>query len=96
MKKGRRMHGAKFKGRVALEAARGLKTMAELASEFEVHPAQIAKWKRQLLEGVGDIFARRREKGAQEEEELRARLYQQIGRLQVELDWLKKKAGLDG
>jgi transposase-like protein len=51
MKTGRRMHDAQFKGRVALEAARGLKTMAELASEFEVHPARIAKWKRQLLEG---------------------------------------------
>jgi len=90
------MHGAQFKGRVALEAARGLKTMAALASEFEVHPAQIAKWKKQLLEGVADIFARHRERREQDEEDLKARLYEQIGRLQVELDWLKKKAGLDG
>jgi putative transposase len=96
MKKGKRIHGAQFKGRVALEAAKGLRTMAELASEYEVHPVQIAKWKRQLLEGVADVFARRRERREQDEEELKARLYQQIGRLQVELDWLKKKAGLDG
>ena len=79
-----------------MEAAKGLRTMAELASEYEVHPVQIAKWKRQLLEGVADVFARRRERREQDEEELKARLYQQIGRLQVELDWLKKKAGLDG
>ncbi|MCX7806913.1 MAG: transposase [Planctomycetota bacterium] len=90
MKRGKRVHGATFKGRVALEAVKGLKTMAELASEYEVHPVQIAKWKKQLLEGVGDIFARRRERREQDEAELRARLYQQIGRLQVELDWLKK------
>jgi transposase-like protein len=96
MKKGKRIHGAQFKGRVALEAAKGLRTMAELASEYEVHPVQIAKWKKQLFEGVADIFARRRERREQDEEELKARLYQQIGRLQVELDWLKKKAGLDG
>lgn len=96
MKKGKRIHGAEFKGRVALEAAKGLRTMAELASEYEVHPVQIAKWKKQLLEGVSDIFARKRERREQDEEELKARLYQQIGRFQVELDWLKKKAGLDG
>lgn len=95
MKKGKRQHGAQFKGRVALEAVRGLKTMAQLASEYEVHPIQIGKWKKQLLAGVGELFARRREKQDADEAALRARLYQQIGQLQVELDWLKKKAGLD-
>ena len=95
MKKGKRQHAAQFKGRVALEAVRGLKTMAQLASEYEVHPIQIGKWKKQLLDGVGEIFARRREKQEEDEAALRARLYQQIGQLQVELDWLKKKAGLD-
>ncbi len=96
MKKGKRQHGAEFKGRVALEALKGLKTMSELASGYEVHPVQIAKWKKQLQSGVGEIFARRRERQEEDEAALRARLYQQIGQLQVELEWLKKKAGLDG
>ncbi len=91
MKKGKRQHGAEFKGRVALEALKGLKTMSELASGYEVHPVQIAKWKKQLQSGVGEIFARRRERQEEDGAALRARLYQQIGQLQVELEWLKKK-----
>ncbi len=95
MKKGRRNHSAAFKARVALEAIRGVKSTAELSSEFEVHPAQIAKWKKQALEELPGIFAGRREKAAGDEERLRDQLYQEIGRLKVELDWLKKKCGLD-
>ena len=95
MKKGRRNHSAVFKARVALEAIRGVKSTTELSSEFEVHPAQIAKWKKQALEELPGIFAGRREKDAEDEERLRDQLYQEIGRLKVELDWLKKKCGLD-
>jgi putative transposase len=95
MKKGRRNHSAAFKARVALEAIRGVKSTSELSSEFEVHPAQIAKWKKQALEELPGIFAGRREKDAGDEEQLRDQLYQEIGRLKVELDWLKKKCGLD-
>ena len=95
MKKGRRNHGAAFKSKVALEAIRGQKTSAELASVYEVHPTQIAKWKKQVLEAMPGVFSARRAREAQDEEELRARLYQQIGQLQVELDWLKKKLGLE-
>ena len=96
MKKGRRNHGAAFKAKVALEAVRGMKSMAELASEFEVHPSQIAKWKKQLLEAAPDVFVDgRRRRGEEDAEAERARLYEQIGRLKVELDWLKKKSGLD-
>jgi transposase-like protein len=90
MKKGRRNHSAAFKAKVALEALRGLKSTAELASQFEVHPSQIAKWKRQVLEELPGVFSSRRAREAEDEEALKARLYQQIGQLQVELDWLKK------
>ena len=71
-------------------------SLAELASEFEVHPTQIAKWKKQVLEELPGLFSSRRERRAEDAEALKARLYQQIGQLQVELDWLKKKVGLDG
>ena len=91
----RRNHGVQFKAKVALAAVKGDRTMAELASEFEVHPSQITQWKKQLLETLPELFSRRRQRGQQQQDELIARLYQQIGQLKVELDWLKKKSGLD-
>jgi putative transposase len=95
MKKGRRNHSADFKARVALEAIKGMKSMSELASEYEVHPNQISKWKKQALAELPGIFSERRKREEDNEEELKSRLYQQIGQLQFELDWLKKKPGLD-
>ena len=71
------------------------KLAAELASQCEIHPNIINKWNKQLLEDLPSIFAGEREKGKGEDEKLKERLYQQIGQLQVELDWLKKKAGFD-
>lgn len=88
----RRSHSAELKAKAALEAVAGERSLAELAVKYEVHPAQLAKWKKQLLQGMPDIFSdRRRKKGEDGEVEL-ARLYEEIGRLKVELDWLKKKA----
>jgi len=95
MAQGRRRYGTEFKAKVALAAAMGDRTLAELAGQYKVHPSQIAQWKRQLLEGLPGIFARPGNRQEQEQQELTARLYQQIGQLKVELDWVKKKAGLD-
>lgn len=92
MSRKRRNFGASFKAKVALAAIRGDKTTAELAAKFGVHGNQVSVWKRQLLEGATELFAdgRRRkqdESSAQEEE-----LYEQIGRLKMEVEWLKKKS----
>ena len=92
MKKGRRNHSAEFKSKVVLEAIRGVKTMSELASECEVHPNQITKWKKEAMQGLPGIFTNSQKREGKEDEELKARLYQQIGQLQFELDWLKKKS----
>jgi transposase-like protein len=95
MKNKRRNHSARFKAKVALAAAKGDKTIAELASEFDVHPSQIAQWKKQLLQSLPELFSRSRHKEKQKQDDLTEYLYQQIGQLKVELDWLKKKSGFD-
>ena len=91
----RRRHTPQFKAKVALEAAKGDKTTAQLAELYGVHPTQITKWKGQLTTGAVDLFTDRRKKPDRDTEAVEAELYQQIGRLKVELDWLKKKSGLD-
>ena len=90
MKKGRRNHSASFKAKVALEAVRGEKSLAEIASQYEVHPNQVSKWRKQLIEELPGMFADKKRR-AGESEEQKARLYEEIGRLKVELDWLQKK-----
>jgi putative transposase len=95
MKAKRRNHTAQFKAKVAFEAAKGDKTIAELAGEYQVHPSQITQWRKQLLEMMPQIFLRQRQNEQQQQEELTAQLYQQIGQLKVELDWLKKKSGFN-
>jgi putative transposase len=87
----RNNYGAEFKARVALEALKGHKTINELVSHFGVHPTQINKWKKHLQTELPQIFSTRREKRELDHEALQAQLYQQIGQLKVELDWLKKK-----
>jgi transposase len=89
----RNNYAKEFKARVALAAIRGDKTANELASEYDVHPTQINQWKRQALESLPEVFGSKkpRQEAAQEAE--RNRLFQQIGKLQVEVDWLKKKTG---
>ena len=86
----RKRYNAAFKSRVASEALKGQKTIAEIASEYEVHPNQVSQWKKQLQDGMQDIFTDP-SRSNRAEEKLRDKLYQEIGRLKVELDWLKKK-----
>jgi transposase-like protein len=90
----RRSFSGEMKARIALEAIKGQKTIQEIASHYGVHPNQVTKWKRQAIEGAASIFADRRTQSDTSDEALKAELYQQIGQLQVELDWLKKKSGL--
>ena len=92
----RRAIPAELKAKVALAALRGERTINQIAGDFEVHPTQVSHWKRQLEEQVKDLFRDRRGRGGGDAERLVEQLYQQIGRLQFELDWLKKKVGLDG
>jgi len=95
MKSKRRNHSGQFKAKVAFAALKGDQTLAELASRYEVHATQITKWKKQLLESATELFSRSRRRDQQQADELTDQLYQQIGQLKVELDWLKKKSGLD-
>lgn len=88
----RKNHAASFKAKVALEAVKQNKTTAQLSGEFGVHPNQIAKWRKQLLDEVTGLFSSKRSKIERGHEELTAELYRQIGQLKVELDWLKKKS----
>lgn len=89
----RKRYGTEFKARVAIEAIKGQKTTNELASQYGVHPNQVVQWKKQALEELPQVFSDRRGRAAKAEEALKAALYQQIGQLKVELEWLKKKCG---
>jgi len=93
MTRNRRTFTEAFKAKVALAAIRGEGTIADLASRFAVHPNQVTSWKQQAVEGLSEVFADGRSQRAKDDEEHQARLYQQIGQLQFELDWLKKKSG---
>jgi transposase-like protein len=94
MKRQRRQYSADWKAKVGLEAIKGQRTVQEIASHYEVHPTLVTHWKKQLLEGAAEIFSNGKRAAADADEELKAELYQQIGKLQVEVDWLKKKSGL--
>jgi transposase-like protein len=93
MKTQRTRYSADFKAKLALEVIKGERTLNEIASDAHVHPNLLMQWKRQLLESLPAVFADKRIKENKEQEEKEAHLYQQIGQLKVELDWLKKKVG---
>jgi len=90
MKQNRRQHSPVFKAKVALEAIKGEETIAELASRFGIHPSQINKWKKELVEGAAGIFNGAHDHNGKGNEKLVANLYQQIGQLKVEKDFLEK------
>ena len=88
----RKSHAAGFKAQVALAAVKGDRTISELAALHGVHPTMIHAWKKQLVENAEELFQNGAKTSSAEHEVLQAQLYEQIGRLKTELDWLKKKA----
>jgi transposase-like protein len=92
MSRKRRVFGGAFKAKVALAAVRGDKTTAQLALEYEVHANQVAAWKQQLLDRAAEFFEDGRQKGREESAVNEQELYEQIGRLKMEVEWLKKKS----
>jgi transposase-like protein len=92
MARQRKSHTGAFKAQVALAAIKGDKTINELARQFGIHPTLIHGWKKQLLNGVEDVFTNGSKSATEDHATLQAELYEQIGRLKMELDWLKKKA----
>jgi transposase-like protein len=92
--KTRKVHSADFKAKVALEAVREGKTLNELSQAFGVHPVPISQWKKELLQRASERFEGQRGPPPVTEHSAPERLYGEIGRLKMELDWLKKKSGL--
>ena len=93
MLKGRRKHSPAFKAKVALDAVKWEGTVAQLAARYEVHPGQIQAWKRALTEGAARVFGNSQDRKAKNDAALTARLYQEIGQLKVERDFLAKRSG---
>lgn len=91
MTKKRRRFTSKFKAKIALDAVRGVKTLAELATEYKVHPNQISTWKKHLLAQAEYLFERGESASEKSEEEVTAPLYEEIGRLKMDIKWLEKK-----
>ena len=89
----RKSHSAAFKAQVALAAVKGDKTINELASHYGVHPTLIHAWKKQLLAGADQVFSNGSQAASADAEAQKAELFEQIGRLKMELEWLKKKVG---
>ena len=93
MAQGRRKHSPAFKARVALDAVKGLETVAQLAVRYEVHSGQIQAWKKALSEGASGVFGKEQERKSKNDAALIPRLYQEIGQLKVERDFLAERSG---
>jgi len=87
----RKSYPAKIKAKVALEAVKGERSLAELSSRYEVHATQIGQWRKALLAGLPELFSDKRRKHDDISDVEKAQLYEEIGRLKMELDWLKKR-----
>ncbi len=92
----KKRHSAAFKARVALEAAKQTRTLAKLSGAFQVHFVQISQWKKQLLDGIESLFRDGRRRDHDESPAIQAELYEQIGRLKMEVVWLKKSVARGG
>ena len=94
MTKARRSHSGSLKAKVALKAVGCAQTVSEIAADYELHPNLVTSWKKHLVDKAADIFDPAKARSRQRDEKLEAELYEQIGRLKMELEWLKKKAQL--
>jgi transposase-like protein len=92
--KKRKNFSSQFKAKVALEATRGVKTVTDITQEFGVHPTQVGQWKKELQENASAIFDTKRGPAPADPAAGSERLYSEIGRLKMDLDWLKKKSGI--
>lgn len=93
MKAKRRRHEPEFKARVAIEALKGIQTIQQIAKEYEVHPVQVSDWKKQILEGISDVFKAGKKKCPEEVSDAqREQLHAKIGQQAVEIDYLIKKS----
>lgn len=93
MSKKRRLHSPDLKAKVGLEALKGIEPVHAIAAKYQVHPVQVSQWKKEAAERLREVFARKADQNAQEAKAREDELYRKIGQLEMELDWLKKKAG---
>lgn len=91
MKRHRRKHTAEFKARVAIEAIKGIKTMSEIAAEFEIHPVMVSNWKKEMLEHVPEIFENKNARKDKDHDREKEQLHSKVGQLTMEVDFLEKK-----
>jgi len=90
----KRRFSKEFKTKVAIESLKGLRTIREISVQYQIHPNLIAKWKKQIIAGIPEIFKEGRKIGGDEKDRKIQQLYQEVGELQYELSWLKKKMGI--
>jgi transposase-like protein len=93
MSKKRRQHSPDLKARVGLEALKGIEPIHAIAAKYEVHPVQVSQWKKEVAERLPEVFARKGDPDALAAKDREKELFEEIGRLKMELEWLKKKAG---
>jgi len=93
MSKKRRQHSPDLKAKVGLEALKGIEPIHAIAAKFEVHPVQVSQWKKEAAERLPEVFARKADHDAEAAKDREKILFEEIGRLKMELEWLKKKAG---
>ena len=96
MSKKRRLHSPEFKARVGLEALKGIEPIHTIAARHQVHPMQVSKWKKEAAAGLPEVFARKPGAEARASKDREKELFEEIGRLKMELEWLKKKVGSIG
>jgi transposase-like protein len=91
----KKLFSPKQKAIVALEALKGIKTINQVSGQFDAHPTQVGHWKKQLTDNAEQLFADKRKKESRTKDELIEQLYKVVGQRDIELEWLKKKLGLD-